>query len=124
MKKVMLVLVLFLHGDLGAEPKDRIDLKLDSSEAQAILTILDQRAEGKTVGDADWQVLFSTTPYKRLKDRESSMGRAFDDWDDENRINQRKHDVSHAKRPRTFSMILSLFSARTGLLRASNVGTP
>jgi hypothetical protein len=72
-------LALFLNGNLGAQQANRIQLKLDSSEAGAVLTILDLRAAGKTVTDADWQTLFSTIPYQRLKKRESSLGRDFTD---------------------------------------------
>ena len=57
----------------------RVDLKLDASEAEAVLTILDKRAHHEDVTDADWQKLFSTPPYRRLKQREISMRRPFTD---------------------------------------------
>jgi hypothetical protein len=73
------VLAFLLSGGLAAQQINRIDLRLDSSEADAVLNILDQQAEQKTITDADWQQLFSTIPYQRLKKRESSMGRDFTD---------------------------------------------
>jgi hypothetical protein len=66
---------------LGAQPMNRVELKLDSSEAEAVLNILDRRAEQKPVTGADWQTLVSTIPYQRLKKRETSMGRSFADAD-------------------------------------------
>jgi hypothetical protein len=82
MKKLLAVvasLALFPACNLGAQQANRIDLRLDSSEADTVLTILDLRAARKTVTDADWQTLFSTIPYQRLKKRESSMRRDFTD---------------------------------------------
>lgn len=59
----------------------RIQIKLDSSEAEAVLAILDERAAGKAIADEDWQRLFATEPYIRLKRREASMHRDFSDAD-------------------------------------------
>jgi hypothetical protein len=52
----------------------RIDLKLDTSEAEAVLDIL-----AGPPGEADWARLFATEPYVRLKKREAEMRREFDD---------------------------------------------
>jgi hypothetical protein len=60
---------------------DRVRIVLDASEADRVLAILDKRATATPVGDADWQALFSTEPYRRLKERESSMHRDFSDDD-------------------------------------------
>jgi Putative zinc dependent peptidase (DUF5700) len=56
-----------------AQPPNRINLKFDASEAQAVLAILDKRANHQDVTDSDWQKLFATTPYRRLKQRETSV---------------------------------------------------
>ena len=58
-----------------------IQLKLNTDEAEAVLAILDKRAAGTAVTDSDWQHLFSTEPYIRLKKREASMHIAFTDDD-------------------------------------------
>lgn len=60
---------------------DRIHLKLNTDEAEAVLSILDKRAAGTVIGDADWQHLFDTEPYVRLKKREAAMHREFTDED-------------------------------------------
>lgn len=72
---------LFLLVVLPALGQERIDLKLDASEAEAVLAILDKRAAQQPVTDADWQALWNTAPYQRLKKREASMRRDFTDQD-------------------------------------------
>ena len=56
---------------------DRIHLTLNTDEAAAVLALLDKRAAGTAITDADWQHLFATEPYVRLEKRETSMGRRF-----------------------------------------------
>jgi hypothetical protein len=63
------------------EGANRIQLHLDTSEAEAVLAILEKRAARKTVTDTEWQRLFSTEPYIRLKKREAAMQRDFTDDD-------------------------------------------
>jgi hypothetical protein len=63
----------------SAQPPERIHLRVDASEAEAVLAILDKRARHEDVTAAQWQGLFSTTPYRRLKQRETSMRRPFTD---------------------------------------------
>lgn len=55
------------------------DVVLDASEAEALLAILDTKASGTAVADADWARLWGSEPYVRLKRREASMNRAFTD---------------------------------------------
>ncbi len=64
-----------------SETDNRIQLRLDTSEAEAVLSILDKRAAGAALTDADWQRLFATEPYLRLKQREAAMQRDFTDED-------------------------------------------
>ncbi len=61
-------------------PSDRIQLKLNTDEAEAVLAILERRAAG-TATDSDWQGIFATEPYIRLKKREASLHRDFTDDD-------------------------------------------
>jgi len=60
---------------------DRVQLRFDTSEAEAVLAILAQRKANQPVTDADWQRLFSTEPYIRLKKRDASFHREFSDAD-------------------------------------------
>ena len=72
-----------LHGQAPAagETANRIQLQFNTSQADAVLAILEKRATGGSVADADWQRLFATEPYVRLKKREASMHRDFTDDD-------------------------------------------
>jgi hypothetical protein len=72
---------------LQATPKEsrtevdraRIQIQVDSSEADAVLAIVAKQTAGQTVEAADWQRLFATQPYLRLKKREASLHRDFTD---------------------------------------------
>ena len=76
---VGVVVAALLACSVFAQLPNRVNLKLDASEAEAVLTILDKHAQHEDVTDADWQKLFSTTPYRRLKQRETSMRRPLAD---------------------------------------------
>ena len=58
-----------------------VQLAIQPDEARAVLSILDERAAGTPIRPADWQRLFATEAYVRLKQREHSMKRAFEDDD-------------------------------------------
>jgi hypothetical protein len=58
-----------------------VNIKFVPDEANAILGILDKKAHAIPIAEADWQVLFSSEGYIRLKQREGSIGKAFDDRD-------------------------------------------
>lgn len=83
----VVILILFVLVSsltlLHAETQDakRIQLHLNTSEAEAVLAILDKRAAASAVTDTDWQNLFATEPYIRLKKREASLHRDFTDDD-------------------------------------------
>jgi hypothetical protein len=66
---------------LAIDPASHIQLTLNTDEAEAVLAILDKRAAGTEVTDADWQHLFATEPYVRLKKREAAMHRDFTEDD-------------------------------------------
>jgi hypothetical protein len=59
----------------------RVTLTFDTSEADAVLKILDKRSTNSPIANDDWQKLFASAPYVRLKQREASMKRAFSDDD-------------------------------------------
>jgi hypothetical protein len=58
---------------------DRIQLTFDTSEAEQVLAILSLRSQSKSIPDAEWQKLFATVPYQRLKQREKAIGEKFHD---------------------------------------------
>ena len=57
----------------------RVQTRMVLDEANAVLAILDKRAAGGTIDDADWRRLFASEGYVRLKKRELSMQRSFED---------------------------------------------
>ncbi len=65
----------------AAPAADRVALRLDTSEADSVLAILDERSAGKPVSDASWRRLFECEPYVRLKRREESFHAGFSDDD-------------------------------------------
>jgi hypothetical protein len=76
-----IALAFVLAAATAVAQSDRIRLQLNSSEAEAVLAILDKQAAGRPIPLADWQHLFSTEPYQRLKKREASLHRDFTDDD-------------------------------------------
>src|SRR5262245_9639721 len=68
-------------GSAGARQAARIEIQADFSEADAVMAILAKRGASLAITDADWESLFKTEPYQRLKKRESSMHRDFSDAD-------------------------------------------
>jgi hypothetical protein len=56
-------------------------VQLLTDEADAVLAILAKRKANQPIDDADWQKLFQTEGYVRLKQRETSMQRTFEDAD-------------------------------------------
>ncbi len=64
-----------------AAASNPIRLQLNTDEAEAVLSILDKQTAGAAISDADWQRLFATEPYQRLKKREAAMHRDFTDED-------------------------------------------
>jgi hypothetical protein len=81
MKRFLLIAVLLAEIVASGAAEDRVQFTLDTSEADAVLAILDKRVAGKPVTDADWQRLLTSEPYLRLKKREASMHRDFTDED-------------------------------------------
>jgi hypothetical protein len=75
---LLLGLLLLVPGLVArAAPSDRVQLTLDTSEADQVLAILALRQAGKSVDDARWQSLFVTAPYRRLKERERKIAEQF-----------------------------------------------
>lgn len=61
-------------------PAERsLDVRLDVEEAEAALSILETQAAGGLPSETQWQRLFESAGYQRLKQREEGMGRAFED---------------------------------------------
>lgn len=60
---------------LGAQ----LDVRLVTDEAEAVLAVLARKKSNQTITEADWNRIFSSEGYTRLKQREQSMERPFED---------------------------------------------
>ena len=60
-------------------PQNQINVTLVTDEADAVLQILARQKANQPLSDADWQRLFRSEGYVRLKRREASMQRSFTD---------------------------------------------
>lgn len=59
----------------------RVEVSLVTDEADAVLAILAKRRASRALTEADWQRLFASEGYVRLKRREAAMQRPFTDED-------------------------------------------
>ena len=59
----------------------RIDVRIVTDEADAVLAVLTKRERGEEIAEADWQRIFASEGYVRLKKRELSMSRPFTETD-------------------------------------------
>jgi len=58
-----------------------VNVRLVADEADAVLAILAKRKVNKPITEADWQRVFQSEGYVRLKKRETSMKRSFENAD-------------------------------------------
>ena len=63
----------------GGAPTSAPDLTIVTDEAEAALAILELRTADKPVPPDAWSRLFESEGYRRLKARETAMGREFED---------------------------------------------
>jgi hypothetical protein len=56
-----------------------LNVRMITDEADAVLAILAKRNANQPISDADWQRVFSSEGYIRLKQRETAMKRSFED---------------------------------------------
>jgi hypothetical protein len=56
-----------------------VDVRIVADEAEAALAILARKQANQPITEADWQRLFSSEGYRRLKQREAEMQRSFED---------------------------------------------
>ena len=58
-----------------------VNVRLVTAEAETVLAILAKRKANQPIADADWQRVFQSEGYVRLKQRETFMKRSFEDAD-------------------------------------------
>ncbi len=80
-RSLILIVLGMLNSPAMHAEMDRVQVNLDTTEAEQVLAILAKQKQSQPVTDADWHSLFSTEPYQRLKKREAAMHRDFSDDD-------------------------------------------
>ena len=78
---VLLILSFPLQVTAQSPPSSRVNVKIVTDEADAVLNILQKKESGHPITDADWQKVFKSEGYVRLKQREHSLKRSFEDED-------------------------------------------
>ena len=73
----LFLIVLFAFGSVSAQ----VNVRLVTDEAEAVLNVLAKRRANQSIDEADWQRIFQSEGYVRLKKREKSMQRSFEDAD-------------------------------------------
>ena len=61
--------------------QSRVNVRLLTDEAEAVLAILAKRKAGQEISETDWQRVFQSEGYVRLKKRETAMQRSFEEAD-------------------------------------------
>lgn len=88
MKKILSSIILGFAISAGSLPfgwsstraeTNQVNVRIVSDEADSVLAILAKKKANQPVTDGDWRRLFSSEGYVRLKKREASLKRAFDD---------------------------------------------
>jgi len=78
-REISLILILAV-SQAGAPPADgSLDVSFVSDEAEAVLALLAEQRAGASPAEASWTRLFDSRGYRRLKQREESMKRGFED---------------------------------------------
>src|SRR6185369_11486461 len=81
--KLLLITSLIVCSTFGfaSAQSSALNVRLVTDEAEAVLAILAKRKLNQPVTDHDWQRVFQSEGYTRLKQREASMQRSFEDAD-------------------------------------------
>src|ERR1044071_9682976 len=76
----LLFVCLLAPATLAASPP-RVNVRLVTDESEAVLALLAKSNANQPITESDWQKIFSSEGYVRLKQREHAMKRSFEDGD-------------------------------------------
>ena len=81
--KLLLITSLVVCSSFGVASAQTpaLNVRLVTDEAEAVLAILAKRKLNQPITDQDWQRVFQSEGYTRLKQREIAMQRSFDEAD-------------------------------------------
>ena len=79
---ILSFLILVVTGNFAtAQRLSNVAVRLVTDESEAVLAILAKRKTNQPISEADWQRVFQSEGYVRLKKRETSLQRSFEDAD-------------------------------------------
>lgn len=82
---LLTITLMLLFGSVNVSsqtvPPSRVMVRIVTDEADAVLQILARKEASQEITEADWQKVFSSEGYVRLKQRELSMQRPFEEAD-------------------------------------------
>ena len=78
---LLLAIVSTSSAAVQSSSTGRVNVRIVTDEADAVLQVLAKREAGEEISEADWQKVFSSEGYVRLKQREHSLQRSFEDDD-------------------------------------------
>ena len=78
---IFTITILLIQTSLFAQELSRIKIQIISDEAEAVLKVLDKRNANKNILESDWQSIFNSEGYVRLKKREHALKRSFSNKD-------------------------------------------
>jgi Putative zinc dependent peptidase (DUF5700) len=78
---ILIFFIVFFNNVMGAPKTSRVNIKIITDESDVVLTILTKRKANQNPSEADWERLFATEGYVRLKKREQAMKRPFEEAD-------------------------------------------
>lgn len=81
MKKYLLFLLIVVVFNVVVVSAQRVNVQIITDEADAVLQILAKKKSGHAITEADWQKVLTSEGYVRLKKRELSFQRPFEDAD-------------------------------------------
>ena len=80
-RAINLFIAICIACGVASAQSSAVNVRLVTDESEAVLAILAKRKANKPIEDADWQRVFQSEGYIRLKQRETSMQRSFEDAD-------------------------------------------
>src|ERR1043165_5012055 len=78
---IVFLLIICCSYAVAVAQTPALNVRLVTDEADAVLAILAKRKANQPITDADWQRVFQSEGYIRLKQRETFMKRSFEDAD-------------------------------------------
>src|SRR5262245_13803740 len=77
--RTLLCLAVVIVAFASESRAQQLDVRLVTDEAEAVLAVLAKKKANEAITETDWQRIFSSEGYTRLRKRELSMQRPFED---------------------------------------------